>query len=104
MIQHVLICSLMCTLMHVSTHEGMIFHRFAQWYKKDMPVWLIKPLFDCLTCMCSIWGTSYWLLSDTDLSWLVFVLAVGGMNTIIASLLELTLFLKMWICNGDKEL
>lgn len=82
MLQHVIICSLICVLIHSATKEGMLLAKPAMWLSPKLK-WAAKPLFACLTCMCSVWGSAYWLIFDPDMSWLPFILAVGGVNAIV---------------------
>jgi hypothetical protein len=49
----------------------------------DILSFLRKPLFDCLICMTSIWGTVLWLLFHRELNYLEFLFTVGGISTII---------------------
>lgn len=91
MLTRIVILSLIITAVHVSTWEGMIFHRPAEWLggllDKAHISFLRKPLFECLICMGGIYtlvldpllcgGWSWWVLVD--------MLAVIGLNTIISA-------------------
>lgn len=46
-------------------------------------LFLRKPLFDCLICMTSIWGTVLYFLFHRELNYLEFLFTVGGISTII---------------------
>jgi hypothetical protein len=49
------------------------------------PYWL-KPLFSCVMCMPSIWGTAgYWLFqpSPNIFSWVVYIVALAGLARIL---------------------
>lgn len=53
------------------------------------PVWIKKPLFSCLTCMTSVWGTAAFFLftsewrslhiSELGIPFLQFILPLGGL-------------------------
>lgn len=93
MITRIVILSLIITAIHVSTWEGMILHRPAEWLGGLLDLFLCfsvlrKPLFECLICMGGVWtlvldpilfGWSWWVLVD--------MLAVIGMNTIISAVI-----------------
>jgi len=90
MIERIVILALIITAVHVSTWEGMIFHKPAEalgeWLDKHHLVTMRKPLFECLICM----GGIYTLILDPiifGLSWWVLVdmLAVIGLNTLISA-------------------
>lgn len=90
MIERVIILSLIITAIHVSTWEGMIFNRPAEWLGEFFDKFgisiLRKPLFECLICMGGVWT----LVLDTllfGLSWVVLIdmLAVIGLNTLISA-------------------
>ena len=93
MLTRIIILSLIITAVHVTTWEGMIFHRPAEWIGEWLDRWhmsvLRKPLWECNICMGGIWtlvldpvlfGWSWWVLVD--------MLCVIGLNTLIASALS----------------
>lgn len=93
MLTRIIILSLIITAVHVTTWEGMIFHRPADWIGEWLDRWHIgvlrKPLWECNICMGGIWtlfldpvlfGWSWWVLVD--------MLCVIGLNTLIASALS----------------
>lgn len=89
--------SLICTGIHVSFMEGMIFskirldlildifrHTYNDYSKIDKIVEIItKPLYDCLPCMASVW--TILIMREIDIKSIVIVC---GMNAIIASVLQ----------------
>ena len=92
MLTRIVILSLIITAIHVSTWEGMILHRPAEWLGDVLDrihtSVLRKPLFECLICMGGVWtlvldtllfGWSWWVLVD--------MLAVIGMNTLISAVI-----------------
>lgn len=93
MLTRIIILSLIITAVHVTTWEGMIFHRPAEWLGEWLDRWHIgvlrKPLWECNICMGGIWtlvldpvlfGWSWWVLVD--------MLCVIGLNTLIAAALS----------------
>ena len=92
MLTRIIILSLIITAVHVTTWEGMIFHRPAEWLgsvlDKFHATFLRKPLFECLICMGGVWtlvldpllfGWSWWVLVD--------MLGVLGLNTLITAVI-----------------
>lgn len=87
MLEKIVITSLCITLIHVSMMEGMVLFKLRQRMDPFFPYWIQKPLYECLPCMCSYWGTIlyFWFTGEYNLQgFIVFVLAVGGVNTIIS--------------------
>lgn len=92
MLTRIVIISLIITAIHVTTLEGMIFHRPAEWLGRVLDkfhaTFLRKPLFECLICMGGVWT----LVLDTLIfgwTWFVLVdmLAVIGLNTLITAVI-----------------
>lgn len=95
MIQPIIIASLACLAVYVAAlSEKMALFRLRQFGDIWLPWFIRKPLYDCLTCMASIWGTTF-LVIQIGWTWqlLVLVPAVAGMNQIMD--LTLDLILKM---------
>lgn len=80
---HVILTALGIVFIHATTWEGMIFSRVrvALWHA---PLWIKKPLFMCLICMTSIWGTALYFQPFEFISYLF---AVGGLMTLLSFLL-----------------
>ncbi len=79
-----MMCSLCTTALHVCIQwPGMILHPLLPYLERHAPLWLHKPLFDCLVCMSSIWTIVLWLLWGYGLSLLLIlqILVVAGINT-----------------------
>lgn len=87
--------------------DGMILFPVKQWVDSRLPVdgflrWLYKPVFGCVICMSSVWGTIgylaiggvvtnlYWLntLFIVNPQWIVTIVCVAFMNIVLYSLLE----------------
>lgn len=63
---------------------GMILHPLLPYLERYVPVWLHKPIFDCIICMASTYTVILWFAFGNGLSlWLlVQVLVVAGFNLI----------------------
>lgn len=107
MIEQVFQASLVMLCVHFATREGNILGFLSEYiddinytgyrknnYVKHVPniiALLAKPLFNCLVCMCSVWGTGIYLylahvkhipVNAFDL--ITFVLMTGGMNAVLS--------------------
>jgi len=93
MLEAVAITSLKILFVWGAMQEGnilFILRRAMDWMIEPLPprVFLIvrKPLYDCLFCMASVWGTILsWHVTNDHLSWLYvqFLFAVAGLNYLI---------------------
>lgn len=64
---------------------GMIFGWLADWLEKHVSEHFLKPVYSCPPCMASVHGTWVWFLAGGDLTWWPpFVLALSGLNRIVA--------------------
>jgi len=101
---HGLIATAACILVYASMKEGMIFFPLRQ--KLDdllhRPyLWMIaQPIYECLTCMCSVWGTIYYftIMAGDDPSfrgWILLVIATGGFNFMASAVISFFEFHKM---------
>lgn len=108
----IIICSLFCVGFNYSTSYVPVYEHvagqlpkeqipdktellwFIKYYgNKFLPVYIQKPLYGCLMCMSSIWGSIfYWgyVLNSpgringlTIIIWVVVVMAVCGLNRIV---------------------
>lgn len=98
---HIAICSLCCLLIFRAFEEGMILywlrvilHRLTAF---KYVCYIRKPIYDCMTCMCSVWGLTYIAVNHWLLGWdftttesVIFILAVGGLNTFFEAFLFLS--------------
>lgn len=61
-----------------------------------------KPLFACMTCMCSVWTLVFWFMSGgsvtLDILWLMLV--SGGINYTLDCLFEFIVTLNLLNHNG----
>lgn len=78
--------SLIITAIHVCFLSGMIFEKIAV-YLQRLPIWIRKPLFECLICMGGLWTL---ILQPICFGYFSFftLLTVIGLNTIITSLIK----------------
>ena len=89
MLTRIIILSLIITAIHVTTWDGMIFHRPAEWLGSVLDFLRVSfPLYECLICMGGVWtlvldpllfGWSWWVLVD--------MLGVIGLNTLITAVI-----------------
>lgn len=92
MLTRIIILSLIITAVHVTTWEGMIFHRPALLLgdlldRLHLTV-LRKPLFECLICMGGIYTlVLYPLLFGWSWEILPTILDVVGLNALISALI-----------------
>ena len=90
MLEQIIILSLIITAVHVTTWEGMIFHRPALLLgdlldRLHLTV-LRKPLFECIICMGGIYTlVLYPILYGWSWNLLPTMLGVIGLNTLIAA-------------------
>jgi hypothetical protein len=86
MIQQIAITSLFITGVHILFWEGGILGWLGIIWETFLPEWVCNPVFNCLKCMASVWGTLAWFgywHGGFNFSFPVFILAVAGLNTII---------------------
>jgi hypothetical protein len=64
---------------------GMLLSPIADALHKKVPTWVAKPLYDCVICFASLYGTAIWFLTGGDLVyWAPFCLALCGLNKLVA--------------------
>lgn len=100
----VIITSLAIAALHyMIVWEGMILYPLKK-YLQRLPLLIRKPLFECLFCMASIWGTAslFFVFKLQFNEYFIFNLfAIAGMNLLIE--LFVTLFEKTIIYLISKE-
>jgi len=103
-IETILITSLAIAALHyMIVWEGMILYPLKK-YLQRLPRLIRKPLFECLFCMSSIWGTAslFFVFKLQFNEYFIFNLfAIAGMNLLIE--LFVTLFEKTIIYLISKE-
>lgn len=90
MLEQIVILSLIITAIHVTTWEGMIFHRPALLLGDLLDLMFLsvlrKPLFECLICMGGVYTlVLYPILYGWSWNLLPTMLGVVGLNTLIAA-------------------
>lgn len=107
----ILIISLFCNGWYLITRHGMalfFLHKLYLWLSNGVMkadnevVWMLchkpilkiiyKPLFGCVTCMASIWGSlAYFVLNNFTLSWgyPVVIIACTSVNVLIYRILDI---------------
>jgi len=88
MITNAIITSLVCVAVHNAlVADGMLLKWLGDYIDEIVKVEFIKkPLFKCLPCMASVWGTGAYLFAYPQhdvIQWLIFVLIVSGINKLI---------------------
>lgn len=74
--------------------DGAIFHKLHYYFVigierfigKKSSRFIAQPLFGCVVCMASVWGTLFYCLFIPDksiVSWLVWVVALAGINRLL---------------------
>lgn len=86
--------SLFCYGVYMSGQPNMIFSKLAKWSKDNIGV-MHKPLFGCIYCMASIWGTVSYCLIQLALSeafnpfeWVVCCVVSIGFNKLVYNYIE----------------
>lgn len=83
-----------CTGMFVAFNgPGMILNSVSDNLDLFCPEWLRKPLYECLSCMASIWSVVLWIAIYQSLSFklIVAIVITCGMNTVVAYPVKLLL-------------
>jgi len=76
--------SLICVGIHVCFLDGMVFECLRiEKYLHSKLQWFVKPLYDCLPCMASVWTCI--ILWKIDIK---AMLIVCGINAILAGVLQ----------------
>lgn len=78
--------ALIIVFIHVSFMEGMFLYKFREWLEWDeLPGYIKKPLYDCLTCMTSIWGTILWFGfgGGFEVGFFLYILLLGGILALV---------------------
>lgn len=97
MIYYLLFTSLAIIGFHVTTKEGMIFHKlylktigyFVLKFSDKAAVYesLDKMLFRCPPCMASIYGTIAFILSPFTIGYYIpFIFALSGLNYVLSKI------------------
>lgn len=70
--------------------KGQILGSLGDWLEDRFPPKLLKPLFTCVLCMPSVWGSAVWFLTGGDwFYWMFYVIALSGLMKLIPmSLIE----------------
>ena len=89
--ESVLLISLATFCIHVSiTWDGFIFNPLLP-YLSRLPNFIRKPLYECFSCMGGIYSVAILIMEGRalDSNFLIFVLAVVGLNSIISIFIRL---------------
>lgn len=83
-----IITSFIITGIWVTFQEGMVFYKIRE--KLFEPIkysFVRKPLFECMICMASIWGSLIYFFvwqGSFSIDWPLFILTTAGVMTIIS--------------------
>lgn len=93
-----IIASLFCVGMYVLYQPGMILGKLPDYFSKALNNWtperadlivkLRKPLFDCLPCMSSVYGSIYYFTARSDTNYLIFLVTVCGLNYLFSRIVN----------------
>lgn len=89
MIVDVIIAALVITGIHSLFEQGMILFPVRQ-YLDQYLTWLRKPLYACMICMSSIYGSAMFALLEVEpllSNYFLFIMSLAGLLTIISKLL-----------------
>lgn len=83
MLTQIALISFIIIGLHSAMQEGMVL-AFVPRLLSPLPLWLRKPLFQCMICMSSFWTITIWFISGHPLSIdiLFTIPAVAGLNTL----------------------
>lgn len=94
MIVKVFIMACFCFGVYKASRPGMLLGKIAS-FSSDKLGWLNKPLFGCIYCMASIWGTISYVLIQLAYKepfniaeWLVLIVACISVNAFIYNSIE----------------
>jgi hypothetical protein len=111
MITQIILISIFCNGWYLITRQGMILFFLHNWYLElfkgfiradgdvewmyktspEIPRFFYKPLFGCVTCMASIWGSiGYLILNGFDdiVKYIFTIVCVACLNVIIKNIYE----------------
>jgi hypothetical protein len=110
MIATIIIISLFCNGIYLITRQGMILFFIHEWYLEvskgfiradgetewmyrtfpTVPRFFYNPLFGCLPCMASIWGTLAYFGLGNSFNWEypIVIVAVACVNRVINGIYE----------------
>lgn len=64
--------------------KGMILGWLGDRLEARYPEFLLKPIFLCVCCMASVWGSAVWFLTGGDFFyWPFYVVALSGLMKLI---------------------
>lgn len=71
-----------CIAIQFCVQEGNVAFFLRSKVEYFLPWYIRKPLYDCLPCMASVWGSAVYFVHGNPLNWnwLFFVLLCCGIN------------------------
>lgn len=76
----ILYASLKCIAIFVMMKEGELLFKVRQLIDRITPIPLHKPIYECLTCMASVWGTVFYFTDGITMNYFQFILILCGWN------------------------
>ena len=78
-----------CDKRNIDSNSKFVLWFLRYWSDRAFGQFMTKPLFSCIPCMSSVWGSLAWwayhgLTMEALAGWPVFVLALTGIGTIIS--------------------
>ena len=70
--------------------KGQLLGELGDWLEDRVNPYFLKPIFLCVLCMPSVWGSAIWFLTGGDIFyWPFYVIALSGLMKLIPmSLIE----------------
>lgn len=103
---------LVIMFVHVAVQQDMILDFLPKIFKRikneDLRLMLAKPLFACVVCMASVWGTvTYLLLSESFIyqEWVAYCMCLSGLMFLFINFLPFELeFLDLRYYKDNRPL
>lgn len=77
--------SLQIVFIHILFWPGMILGFMRE---NRLTPFMQKPLYDCVICMTSVWGTLLWVFEwQMSINYFMFLFTVGGINVLFSGLI-----------------
>jgi hypothetical protein len=94
--------SLKCIAISVMMKEGELLFKLRQLLDRIIPISFRKPIYECLACMASVWGTVFYFTDGITMNYFQFILILCGWNYLtglIIHLIRKLLHKDEWITN-----
>lgn len=87
-IQKIIIISVIVYAIYYTMLPGEIFGKLGEWFERNLPHQIHKPVFACAICMAFWYGSGiYWLVWHKHwVEWLICAIGAVGFNALILRL------------------